>query len=118
VGKGATVRPAHNCTQTGHGFRSAKRLHDGMLQIACYRYIGFGHFTVQLMTTPPLTWMIWPEMNELSALARKTKQVATSTGWPARSIGTDVPNFSIESSVIVAGMSGVQIGPGATANDT
>jgi hypothetical protein len=41
--------------------------------------------------------------------------VATSTGWPALSIGTDVPNFLIESSVIVAGMSGVQIGPGATA---
>src|SRR5690606_40435491 len=47
--------------------------------------------------------------------ARKTNAGATSAGCPARPSGVSCPNFSIFSSGWVAGCSGVQIGPGATA---
>ena len=46
--------------------------------------------------------------------ARKTNAVATSAGCPARPSGVSSPNDAILSSGIVAGISGVQIGPGAT----
>ena len=69
-----------------------------------------------------------------SALARKTKHVAISTGCPARPIGVVTPNLPFDSSDIVAGLEeyiirqgsrdeerkyqtyikGVQIGPGGT----
>src|SRR5213082_527510 len=44
-----------------------------------------------------------------------TYVVASSAGWPGRFIGTCLPKFATASCGIVAGMSGVQIGPGATA---
>ena len=40
--------------------------------------------------------------------------MATSSGWPARFIGTSAPNFATLSGGKVDGISGVQIGPGAT----
>ena len=52
---------------------------------------------------------------EASSLARNTKQGATSLGWPGRFIGVSVPNFATCLASNEAGMSGVQIGPGATA---
>ena len=52
-------------------------------------------------------------MNELSVEAKKTTHVATSEGCPGRPMG--LVNSLIASSFIVAGMSGVQMGPGATA---
>src|SRR5436190_3407290 len=39
---------------------------------------------------------------------------ASSAGWPARFIGTDLPNSATVLAGIVDGISGVQIGPGAT----
>ena len=39
---------------------------------------------------------------------------ASSTGWPARPAGVSDPNDSTMSSGMVAGISGVQTGPGAT----
>jgi hypothetical protein len=39
----------------------------------------------------------------------------TSSGWPGRPMGTSLPNWATFSSGMVAGISGVQIGPGATA---
>ena len=57
-----------------------------------------------------------PETYDASAgEARKTKAGATSAGWPARPSGVSEPNCSIFSVSWVAGCSGVQIGPGATA---
>jgi hypothetical protein len=50
-----------------------------------------------------------------SCEARKTYAGASSAGWPARPSGVDSPKLSIFSSCMVAGMSGVQIGHGATA---
>jgi len=44
-----------------------------------------------------------------------TYAVANSAGWPARFIGTCFPKFVTASSGMVEGISGVQIGPGATA---
>jgi hypothetical protein len=55
---------------------------------------------------------LWPEIKLLSLLAKNTKHVATSLGWPGLPIG-DVKLFCAFSS-IVAGMRGVQIGPGQT----
>ncbi len=63
--------------------------------------------------TPPFGCKLCPDIKLLSALARNTKQVATSDGWPGLPIGL-VKDFCA-SSFIVAGMSGVQIGPGQTA---
>lgn len=63
--------------------------------------------------TPPLGCKLCPEMKLLSALAKNTKQVATSLGCPGRPIG--LVNSFCAFSFMVAGMSGVQIGPGQTA---
>lgn len=52
-------------------------------------------------------------MKELSVEAKKTTHVAISEGCPGRPIG--LVNSLIAFSLIVAGMSGVQTGPGATA---
>jgi hypothetical protein len=43
------------------------------------------------------------------------KQGATSSGWPGRPMGTSLPKAATCSAGMVAGISGVQIGPGATA---
>ena len=66
-----------------------------------------------LTITPPLGWSVWPDIMALSGFAKNTKQVAISLGCPGRPIG-DV-NWSCASLFIVAGTSGVQTGPGATA---
>lgn len=58
---------------------------------------------------------------DASSDARNTYGVATSSGSPARPIGVCAPNdfiFSGEPWPIDAGISGVQIGPGATAAHT
>ena len=47
--------------------------------------------------------------------ARNIKAGATSAGWPARPSGVSEPNVVRSSPSLVAGCSGVQIGPGATA---
>jgi hypothetical protein len=52
-------------------------------------------------------------MEELSGEARKTKQVAISEGCEGRPIG--LVNSDWAFSFIVAGIRGVQTGPGATA---
>src|SRR6185437_5901407 len=43
-----------------------------------------------------------------------TYAVASSAGWPGRFIGTCLPKLATASGGKVEGMSGVQIGPGAT----
>src|SRR5688572_33032208 len=68
-----------------------------------------------LTISPPFGCKTWPVMYEESSLARNTKQVATSAGSPARPSGTSDPNFSTFFPGNVAGISGVQIGAGATA---
>src|SRR5690606_18825235 len=65
---------------------------------------------------PPVTGRTAPETYEDSREARYTYAPASSAGCPARPSGVSEPNFSTFSSPQpVAGMSGVQIGPGATA---
>jgi hypothetical protein len=54
-------------------------------------------------------------MYEESSEARKTKLVAISSGSPARPSGVSEPKVATSSAGNVEGMSGVQIGPGATA---
>jgi hypothetical protein len=54
-------------------------------------------------------------MYEESSEARKTKQVATSSGSPARPSGVSEPNVATSFAEKVDGIRGVQIGPGATA---
>ena len=44
-----------------------------------------------------------------------TYAVASSAGWPGRFIGYFAPKLDVVFRLIVDGMSGVQIGPGATA---
>src|SRR5947209_8665990 len=84
----------------------------GLVPVGCTHPAGIG---VQPLTiSPPLGWRICPEMYEESSEARKTKQVATSSGWPGRPIGTSWPNFATLSGGNVEGIKGVQIGPGAT----
>src|SRR5262249_6336793 len=68
-----------------------------------------------LTTVPPFGWRTWPVRYDASSDARNTKQVATSTGWPGRFIGTSEPNVATFSEGNVEASSGVQIGPGATA---
>lgn len=62
--------------------------------------------------TPPLGCKLCPEIKLLSGPAKNTKQVATSLGCPGLPIGH--VNCSCASLLIVAGISGVQIGPGQT----
>jgi hypothetical protein len=62
---------------------------------------------------PPLQWIVCPLMLDESVLARKTMQVAISLGCDGRPIG--LVNCFCASSFMVAGMRGVQTGPGATA---
>src|SRR5881398_2459630 len=50
-----------------------------------------------------------------SSEARNTKQVATSSGSPSRLSGVSEPNVATSLAGKVEGISGVQIGPGATA---
>ncbi len=38
-------------------------------------------------TVPPLGCKLWPEIELLSALAKKTKHVAISDGWLGRPMG-------------------------------
>src|SRR5690606_12195002 len=66
-------------------------------------------------TSPPLGCSTCPVMYEASLLARKTKQGATSAGWPALPMGASVPNSATCLGLKVEGISGVQMGPGATA---
>jgi len=54
-------------------------------------------------------------VQEESSEARNTKQVATSSGSPARPKGVSEPNVATSLAGKVEGISGVQIGPGATA---
>ena len=49
--------------------------------------------------------------DESKLLARKTYAGATSSGWPARFIGTSEPNWLTLLSGKLEGISGVQIGP-------
>jgi hypothetical protein len=53
-------------------------------------------------------------MYDESSDARNTKLGAISSGWPGRPNGTSEPNVSTSFAGNVDGMSGVQIGPGAT----
>jgi hypothetical protein len=59
--------------------------------------------------------MTWPVMYVDALLARKTYAPAHSHGSPARPSGTSLPKLFTFSGGKVAGMSGVQIGHGATA---
>jgi hypothetical protein len=67
------------------------------------------------MISPPLGCNTWPVMYCESADAKNRKQVAHSHGSPTRPSGVSLPNFLTLSAGNVAGMSGVQMGPGATA---
>ena len=67
------------------------------------------------MWPPPFTWISWPVMKLASWLARKTYAGATSEGCPGRCSRVSLPNSATRVRVNDAGMSGVQIGPGATA---
>jgi hypothetical protein len=62
--------------------------------------------------TPPLGCKLCPLINPLSLPARNTKQAATSLGCPGLPIG--LVNSFCAWSLMVAGISGVQIGPGHT----
>lgn len=62
---------------------------------------------------PPLGWIVCPLIELLSLLAKNTNTVAISLGCDGLPIGA--VNCLIASVDIVAGMSGVQTGPGATA---
>ncbi len=53
-------------------------------------------------------------MYEESSQARNRKHGATSFGWPGRFIGVSAPKLFTLFSSKVDGISGVQIGPGAT----
>src|SRR5687768_8508777 len=68
-----------------------------------------------LTTSPPFGCSTWPDMYEASSLARYTNDGATSSGCPTRPIGVSFPNEATLSASNVDGMSGVQMGPGATA---
>src|SRR3546814_1090445 len=64
---------------------------------------------------PPLGCSIWPLMELASSHARKRKLGATSLGWPGRPIGVLSPKCSTFSGdAPPKGLSGVQMGPGAT----
>ena len=56
-----------------------------------------------------------PDTYDASSDARYTYAPASSAGWPARPSGVLRPNSGSLSGQPVGGMSGVQIGPGATA---
>src|SRR5215217_7744182 len=66
------------------------------------------------MGLPPVTATRAPDTYDASSLASSTYTGASSAGWPGRPIGTCWPKLSTFSSGMVAGISGVQIGPGAT----
>ena len=53
-------------------------------------------------------------MYDESSQARKRNEGATSFGWPGRFIGTFAPKLLTLAAEKVEGISGVQIGPGAT----
>src|SRR5829696_2596495 len=74
------------------------------------------HRAAQPFTTdPPFGCSTCPVMYDESSEARKTYDGATSSGCPGRWSGTSAPNDATFSSSNVEGISGVQIGPGATA---
>src|SRR5205823_957388 len=63
---------------------------------------------------PPVTASRAPEMWLASSEASSTKAGATSAGCPARLSGTCWPKLPTCSAGMVEGISGVQMGPGAT----
>ena len=68
----------------------------------------------ELTTTPPLGCKLCPLIILLSWLAKNTKQVAISLGWPGLPIGVAL-NWSMAYDFMVLGIRGVHTGPGHTA---
>lgn len=68
----------------------------------------------QRIGAPPVTPRHVPEMQLASSEASSTKAPASSAGWPGRPNGVSLPKASTFPGGMVEGMSGVQIGPGAT----
>ena len=68
-----------------------------------------------IVISPPLGCSTCPVIYEASSLARNRKEVATSFGSPARFIGVSLPNSETSFLERVEAISGVHIGPGATA---
>ena len=60
-------------------------------------------------------WIVWPVIYEAASDAKNTYAPAHSTGWPALPIGVFDPNCGISPFSKLDGISGVHIGPGATA---
>src|SRR5829696_6108901 len=74
-----------------------------------------GAFLPQLSVgSPPFGCRKLPVMYDESSQARNRKHGATSFGCPGRFMGVLAPKLLTLSSSKVDGMSGVQIGPGAT----
>lgn len=68
-----------------------------------------------LTTSPPLGCKTCPLIYRESSLAKNKKHGATSFGIPARFIGESLPNSAFFFGLNEEAISGVQIGPGATA---
>lgn len=66
------------------------------------------------MGLPPVTATLAPKTQLPTSEASSTCTGASSAGWPARPSGVSAPKLRTVSSGLVAGMSGVLIGPGAT----
>src|SRR5688572_5050246 len=64
---------------------------------------------------PPVAPYTSPVTNRASFDARNTNNGASSTGWAGLPKAVFAPNFLTVESGIVAGIKGVQTGPGATA---